>query len=275
MNSNMIKSQHVVPRAYLKLFENSNNRVFSYNWRSNLYAERIIEKVCEHNYTYEVSNNDVDNVLEIALSKLETKFMPSIHKILDHVDKGTLNRSCIDSEICYKYIMLQYMRSDSGRVLMGRAMSKLSPLNHHISLDEIAQNKDKDQIFNIRFKNENELERTLNLFYYYDHPLIKVGVSKERKFLTSDNPVIALYLSNDGLARKLVLPISPRVCLYCASLDFERIYQNEQESFPYEINKDLAIKYNQSIINVSNYWIISQDRFDIIDWNSIYNRRIK
>lgn len=68
---------------------------------------------------------------------------------------------------------------------------------------------------------------------------------------------------------------APRVCLYCASLGFERIYQNEQESFPYEINKDLAIKYNQSIINVSNYWIISQDRFDIIDWNSIYNRRIK
>lgn len=201
--------------------------------------------------------------------------MPSIHKILDHVDKGTLNRSCIDSEICYKYIMLQYMRSDSGRVLMGRAMSKLSPLDHHISLDEIAQNKDKDQIFNTRFKNEKELERILNLFYYLDHPLIKVGVSKERKFLTSDNPVIALYLSNDDLARKLILPISPRVCLYCASLDFERIYQNEQESFPYEINKDLAIKYNQSIINVSNYWIISQDRFDIIDWNSIYNRRIK
>ena len=133
--------------------------------------------------------------------------------------------------------------------------------------------------------------------YYHDHPLIKVGVSKERKFLTSDNPVIALYLPNDGLALKLILPISPRVCLYCASLDFERIYQNEQESFPYEINKDLgilcdeqdleklkttnikiidlAIKYNQSIINVSNYWIISQDRFDIIDWNSIYNRRIK
>lgn len=40
----MIKSQHVVPRAYLKLFENSNNRVFAYNWRSNLYAEKIIEK---------------------------------------------------------------------------------------------------------------------------------------------------------------------------------------------------------------------------------------
>ena len=167
------------------------------------------------------------------------------------------------------------MRSDSGRVLMGRAMSKLTPLNHHISLDEIAQNKDMNQIFNTRFKNEKELERTLNLFYYHDHPLIKVGVSKERKFLTSDNPVIALYLPNDGLAKKLILPISPRVCLYCASLDFERIYQNEQESFPYEINKDLAIKYNQSIINVSNYWIISQDRFDIIDWNSIYNRRIK
>lgn len=87
--------------------------------------------------------------------------------------------------------------------------------------------------------------------------------------------MIALYLPNDDLALKLILPISPRVCLYCASLDFERIYHNEQESFPYEINKDLAIKYNQSIINVSNYWIISQDRFDIIDWNSIYNRRIK
>lgn len=82
----MIKSQHVVPRAYLKLFKNSNNRVFAYNWKSDQYAEKIIEKVCVHNYTYEVSNNDVDNVLEIALSKLETKFMPSIHKILDHVD---------------------------------------------------------------------------------------------------------------------------------------------------------------------------------------------
>ena len=87
----MIKSQHVVPRAYLKLFENSNNRVFAYNWKSDQYAEKIIEKVCVHNYTYEVSNNDVDNVLEIALSKLETKFMPSIHKILVHFDKSSQN----------------------------------------------------------------------------------------------------------------------------------------------------------------------------------------
>ena len=60
----MIKSQHVVPRAYLKLFENSNNRVFAYNWRSNLYAEKIIEKVCEHNYTYEVSNLSLIHISE-------------------------------------------------------------------------------------------------------------------------------------------------------------------------------------------------------------------
>lgn len=275
MNARVVKNQHVVPRAYLKLFENSGDCVFAYNWKSRSCREMKIEKVCSHKYTYEVSDDNVDNLLENQLSKLESQFMPSIHKILEHVDKGTLNRSCINSEICYKYMMLQYMRSDSGRVLMGRALSNLQPLDHHISLDEINQNKDKNQIFNARFKNENELEKTLNLLYDYYHPLIKVGISKERKFLTSDNPVIALYLAKYSSAIKLVLPISPRVCLYCIILDSERIYQYEQNTFPYEVSKDLAIKYNQSIVNVSNYWVISQDKFDVIDYNLIYNRKTK
>lgn len=273
----MIKNQHVVPRSYLRSFENTNKRVFTYNWQANLCSEMKIEKICSHKYTYEVSNDKVDNLLEIELSKLESQFMPAVHNILDNVANGTLNRDCIDSEACYKYMMLQYIRSDSARVLVERAFENLKPFDHHISLEEINQNKDKTKQFNTRFKRKKELEKALNKLYFFDHPLVKVGFSRERKFLTSDNPVFVLYMPSEKSKQQLkfVLPISPNVCLYFVSRDIDKIYQKEELTFPYEISKDLAIKYNQSIVNVSNYWVVSQDEFDFVDLNSIYNRKMK
>lgn len=277
MESKMVKNQHVVPKSYLKLFENSNKRIFTYNWKSGLSCEKRIDDVCCHNYTYELSNGNIDNLLENELAKLESQFMPAIHNILKHVNDGNLNRSCIDSEICYKYIMLQYMRTDSGRILFGNALSNLTSLNHHISLDEINQNKDKEMIFNSIFRKNDVLTKALDLLYQNENPLIKVGVSEDRKLLTSDNPVFTLYFPNNGPSSKLkfMLPISPHVCLYFIGLDFNREYQCEQECFPYKITKNLAIQYNQALVNVSNYWIVSQDKFDVIDYNLIYNRRTK
>lgn len=273
----MKKNQHVVPRSYLRNFENSDGKVFAYNWVTKKVSEAKIENICSHKYTYEVSNKCRDNILEDELSHLEAEFMPSIQKVIDDINDGILTQKSIDCEMLYKYIMLQYMRTDSGRIMVLRALKGMQPLDHHMDLKEIKLNENLIREFNLKFKTEDELQNLLDKYYIFDHPMIRVGKTTDRKLLTSDNPVIAYYVPNKTFfeSMKLVLPISPNICLYCFSLDHYRKYQTEQLELPYYLDSRLVDEYNQSIVNVSNYWVVSQEKFNLLDYNLLYNRKTK
>lgn len=260
-----VKNQHVVPRSYLKNFANSKGKVYTYNFCSKLYEEKDIKDVCSHRYTYEESKSKIDNHLEIEISKLEDEYLPYIHLILKKIQEGTLVRGDVNHEILFKFMFLQYIRTDSGRILCERAKDGLNPLDHHMNIDEI---KEKDKFrykFNKEFKIKGSLKQELNIQYLIHRCTVRIGVTKNQKFLTSDNPVFALYLpETEKMVLKMVMPISPYVCIYCFYRDLYRLYQDQQQTFPYVVDDRLAINYNQSLINVSNYWIISQDPFNII-----------
>lgn len=272
----MIKNQHVVPRAYLKNFENENGKVYAFNLLSKKTNELSIEKVCAHNYTYELSKKEVDNSLEKEISKLESNYMPAIHEIIRNVEHGRKDKLYIDNKSCFMFLLLQYIRSDSGRVLMGRALKSLKPMDHHLDLNELNELDYYNWLFKTLFKNKGSLETYLNNQYKCKRPVIKVGISRQRNFLTSDNPVINIYMDEEksGLY-KLVLPISPNICIYFVSFSENEFIQDKCYTKPYEVNEELAIKYNQSVVNVANYWVVSKNKFDVIDYILIFNRRTR
>lgn len=260
-----VKNQHVVPRSYLKNFANARGKVFTYNFCSKLYEEKDINDVCSHRYTYEVSKNMIDNRLENEIAKLEDEYLPYIHLILHKFQNGNLKRSDVNHEILFKYMCLQYIRTDSGRVLRKRAEEDCEPMDHHMSIDEIRERDRYRREFNQTFKIEGTLQRELDIQYLIHRCTVRIGVTKNQKFLTSDNPVFTLYLSEtDKTIVKMVMPISSNVCIYCFYGDRHRLYQDEQDTFPFIVSDQLAMNYNQALINVSNYWVISQIPFNTI-----------
>lgn len=269
-----VKNQHVVPRSYLKNFANSKGKVYTYNFCSKLYEEKDINDICSHRYTYEESKNKVDNCLEIEISRLEDEYLPYIHLIVKKIQEGTLERNDVNHEALFKFMYLQYIRTDSGRILRKRAEDGLKPLDHHMNISEI---KEKDRYrckFNRDFKVEGNLQQELDFQYFIHRCTVRIGVTKNQKFLTSDNPVFALYLTEtDKMPLKMVIPISPNVCIYCFCGDVYRLYQDQQPTFPYVVDDQLAMNYNQSVINVANYWVISQAPFNIITKWQIANRK--
>lgn len=102
----MGKKQHVVPRVYLKNFQNENGKVNAYNLKTNKAFLTNINEVCFYNYSYEAAKKEHNNKLESILSKYESDYMPHINMIVEKFNQGILKKEDINHEICYKFMIL-------------------------------------------------------------------------------------------------------------------------------------------------------------------------
>ena len=267
----MGKKQHVVPRAYLKNFQNENGKVYAYNLKNNKAFLTNVNEVCFHNYSYEAAKKDHNNKLESILSKYESDYMPHINMIVEKFNQGILKKEDINHEICYKFMILQYLRSDSNRIMYTGAVFGLEDMIIHPSINTL-ENLDFGRVyFNARFENKNELKKFLNMAYGHEQTIIHVISTKDLHLITSDNPVIAYYYPTRLNCETMVimLPISPNICLYFYGMDSNKKYQKQSDVFPEQLHDSDVYKINQGIIYVANYWIISKNDFNIIEFNLI------
>lgn len=268
------KNQHVIPRCYLKHFENKKGLVYAYNVVAKKFLEAKINNVCYRKYAYETSRNDADNALENELAKLERDLAPYLDTLISKTLKGTLERQDIDNYRLFKYIMLLHIRTDSNRILYTRAHLNYDGMDHHMSLNELKKNEPFLKLFNLDFKEIGKLSKTLDDWYNNTKPEIRIGISNDSKFITSDNPVISYYIPDEinYAFIKFVLPIHPQVCIYFFGEDKVGVSKEKQPEFPYVVQDETVYAYNKGIINVANYWIISSEKFTVLQNNSIYNR---
>ncbi|EGU69415.1 hypothetical protein HMPREF9961_1222 [Streptococcus australis ATCC 700641] len=126
------------------------------------------ESICYKKYTYEEKRSDnriiVDNILENKLSRFEGEISEIVEHIVLSRKPCTLNQSEI--ETIWKYMFLQEIRTDSGRV---RLVSNF--INHFsesrgfpIELAEIKNNLENINIFNKVMKKDKNLESFLSFF---------------------------------------------------------------------------------------------------------------
>lgn len=266
--------QHVIPRCYLKHFENKNGLVYTYNVKAKKFLETNINNVCYRKYAYETSRNNVDNKLENELAKLERNLTPYIDTLISKSLNGTLERQDVDNYCLFKYIMLLHIRTDSNRILFTRARLNFESMDHHMNLNELEKNEVFLKLFNTNFKGIDKLSKTLDFWYNKNKPEIRIGISKDSKFITSDNPVITYYFPNEMSYDfiKFIMPIHPQVCIYFFGVDKVGVSKEKQTEFPYIVQDETVYGYNQGIVNVANYWIISSEKFSVLQNNSIYNR---
>lgn len=182
MNNNQyVKQQHVVPRAYLKNFADKNNKVHAYNKviHKNLYLN--YENVCSHEYSYEVSNHSPDNILEDELANLEALYLPNINNILRNINDNFNN---VNDNALFKYMMLQSMRSDSGRINMTRAIRDLPPMISHMTLEQQNKYHYLITLFNAYFSKKRKISEYLEYVCDKEKPYIKIGISVNADFIT-------------------------------------------------------------------------------------------
>ena len=146
------KKQHYYPRSLLKHFADNTSKFHVYNCIADMEQYVHYESICYKKYTYEEKISDdriiVDNILENKLSRFEGEFSKIIEHIVSAGKSYILNQSEI--ETIWKYIFLQEIRTDSGRV---RFVSNF--INHFsesrefpIELAEIKNNPENINIFN-------------------------------------------------------------------------------------------------------------------------------
>lgn len=263
-NNKLTKKQHYYPRCLLKHFANQNEKIHVYITLTNKLTQMNYEKVCASNYTYESSTKDPDNILENKLSIYEARIGKIIDYILNNITSPNFNITDSQQQFILKYMWLQYLRTDAGRinfVTMYEDIFHYNPRTLPIHLDEIQINKEKLRKFNELFKQENVLEKYLLQYDNNKDMNFHIAISEEN-LITSDNPVIGT-----DHWKRIMLPISPNLCL-----QFTHKSIDETKTLLLKLTKNHIDYLNEATINTANYFVISNESFTLSQNTYIYNR---
>lgn len=260
------KKQHYYPRTLIKHFANEDEKLYTYIRMCNKIHYVNYKTVCAENYTYEGSSG-VDNILEKKLSLLEDKLAPIVDKIIntkiEKLESVVEKLSKKEIDFLYKYVKIQKIRTDSGRIWFIRSSrnSKYIPRRYPYEFEELKKSKTREiQEFNDRFKQDSRLE---NLVEFFKKPsYMNFHVIIGNNFITSDNPVIVL---DEGM--QLYLPISPKYCIA-----FQHNYLNCSKKIIVNMTLEKNQYINEAQIETSNYYIMSKKNFDFITNWYIYKR---
>lgn len=258
------KKQHYYPRTLIKHFANEDKRLYAFIRMENKVQYKNYQNVCYQNYTYEGSSG-VDNILENKLSLLEGKLAPIIDKIVNNINQNRVSVNLKNTEIdfLYKYIFLQYIRTDSGRIRFIRGFGNMKYISkkYQYKIDEINDSKNREILeFNDRFKQEGVLENLVN--YIVKPNFMNFHIVIGENFITSDNPVIGL---DEGM--QLYMPISSNFCIA-----FQHDFVNCSREIPVEITSVKEKFINECQIETANYYIMSSKNFDLNTNWYIYRR---
>lgn len=180
-----------------------------------------INEVSFHNYSYEATKKEHNNKLDSILSKYESDYMPHINMIVEKFNQGILKKEDINHKICYKFMKLQHLRSDSNRVMITGSLFDLDDMKMHPSINKIEALDFGRIYFNARYQSKNELKKFLDRAYRYEQSIIHITSTQDLNFITSDNPVITYYYPSRVNYETMVqiLPISSNICLYFYRMD--------------------------------------------------------
>lgn len=256
------RNQHYYPKSLIKHFSNEKKNVLVYIRQINKIKKLNYKKVCVSRDTYE-SEEQVDNILENKLSKYEAKIGAIIKYIIDNFYKNDFLVTEDEKDFIYQYMWLQYIRTDSGRInTMNILLNKeYTPREKPIELDEIERNRCKIKQFNYIFKKPDTLEKFLNLYKRPKSMKMHIAISSEN-LLTSDNPVIG----TDNW-KQIIMPINPNICI-----EFQDESINCSENLLVRLEKKKIQYINEAIINTTNYYVISNEKFTFSQQCYIYNR---
>jgi hypothetical protein len=260
--------QHYYPRCLVKHFVDEEGKTYAYVGSSKKMIRTNPTKLFMKRDCYE-ADNGIDNQLEIKLSQYESQVGKIIDELLRLDENKVLNISDEEKWILFRYIYLQYIRTDSGRIKVierFEARRQYSRRKNQMNVREIREKKSKINKFNGVMK-DNNIDIYVNSFVLKDmfrnmHMHIEFS---EVPFWTSDNPVIIL---DDW--REILFPIHPYVCIV-----FQHTDTNCSEKLVVQMTSEKVNYINKCQLNTANYCVISAVPFTFEQQIGLYNHFTK
>lgn len=259
-----VKTQHYVPRFYLKNFMDSNERIWVYDKKNkSTFNPSIINVACE-NFFYD--NDEIDLVfdeeqyLEKFYSSKEAKFAPFLLEFITKLESDKINViTSDDRETFSNYLVLQIDRTKEHRE---ESIQFYQAIIKQLRAKGVTEDQIKEFGFDEEEINPKELhlESILTSFkmdktfidILKDHIWLVFKNETTQPFYTSDNPIVKKahiidkFFSNEGYASpgiEIAFPISSKFILVLC----EREYFKERENLE---NKKISL----SDINFVNYY---------------------
>jgi hypothetical protein len=266
----VVKDQHFLPKFYLKLFADNHSNLRALNLESNLIGKSKHYSSFGYEYYFYAKETGVpDNIsqdIESWLGYFEniiSKPLPSIiKKIL-----GTEHINVDDKYILSALMCMLWLRTPAMREQLGQIEKRLSK-----SLDEFNKRKNVNQYNRKANSNLGHLRFMMTTFGFDDAGFTnmffghnwRVYIAKgKQKFITSDNPVVELFLppkhfyDNSFFDRKKYFSLTPDILF---ELDSQIGLAKIKRQTLFDSDIDKIKHFNLIIANNSMKCIYSNDK---------------
>ena len=250
---NKKKKQHYVPKFYLKLFADSENKFYAYDFNiRGLLSKRVYyESQCYKKYFY-----GEDGILENQLSKKEGKWATACKKAIAGEELKD-----IDFVLLKEFVLYQKQRTASNNNhLVEERTSIIRECAKHLysfkgwEFDASAEDFCKQRAVEEITPAENVAIASGLLKYVEDMGVLIVKYSTSNKLLTTDSPVITLNsfmrfqgYGYDNIGVAFMMPLSPNTLLIIYDDQLYKQYKGK-----IYVENDLE----DEVLNVNRYEII-------------------
>lgn len=238
---NKVKTQHYVPRFYLKNFRNSDNKIFVYDKATDKVFQTAVKNIACENYFYDSDRLKTEfqdeQLLEKFYSSFESEFAPFYIDYITKVESKEKDKITGDDKKAFAdFFVLQIDRTKEHREMSRQSYSLMKE-------KLIEKGFTKQQLIDFGFGSENPDPKDLHIESIIlgdemrdslreileNHIWILIENNTNQPFFTSDNPIAKIanikneHISYDGYASEGVEIIFPLNSKYLLVL-FEREY---------------------------------------------------
>ncbi len=295
MAKDQTRNQHYIPRFYLKEFATNDTygkkgkeQVYIYDKKSEKSEPRNIKKIAKENYLYSPkdSNGNRSMYMEKRLGDMENLISLIWNDFSnDFIDLENYNTKKVMAMFISSLILRHpdnLEKNENSRNFLINDIIKHNHLNNK-KVAFIVNGEEHPFDISELTKKATEYEKSMffveNIDYFmneFSEIFMKkkwsIIISEEKKFITSDNPIIIdnnltniFGLNTQGTI--ILFPISPKRLLQLEDYTDD----NEKEEVSYHpINEDHHSLYNHIIWNSSDNHILANKNFEDI-LNEIYN----
>lgn len=249
----MVKTQHYVPRFYLRYFTNSDKKIFVYDKNNDKIFETAVDNIASENFFYDsdIIKSEVvgEQYLEKFYSSIESEFAPFYLDFITKIEsEANYKISKEDRYIISNFLAFQIDRTKEHREILSQLAFALK--NQLIEKGWFSEQQLIDRGFDMNNLDPKDLHieglllgdemRQILSDTLNKHIWILCENNTNLPFLTSDNPIAKIaniqdeYVSYGGFASKgieIIFPLNSRYLLAFCEREFFKaleVYENKR-----------------------------------------------
>ena len=265
-----IKSQHYVPRFYLKKFANEKDQIYVLDTKTRTVFLRNISKICCENWLYEtewekavpqMGKRVLENNIENELSKKEAEYAQTIRSILsrcENASENTLICRTVDKRLLRDFVVNLILRNPKNLDEITndycnenwRDNENICP---YLACLEMLQWGDADSLLRHAVKNgvlfENVSGSPLSV---HTEELERLNIcflkSNDAEFITSSHPFVEVADKAGSRLDSVLVPLSPTILLCFFSPELLHPFRNRVR----KISNEAVLSINKLYLKMSS-----------------------